>query len=112
MRGFSQPGRGINCVLSAFIVTGSLSLGLGLGGDGRVASVDRVAEVVVLQERFRLYLFSIGYLEILDVQRGCVSAQHLVAPQDRRVADHIDSVELGLDDRVADRRADATGIPE
>src|ERR1700734_1067659 len=112
-RGLSQPGRGINCVRSMLAFKEPPLAWIGLRGDGRTACGDRtVAEVVVVQKRLRTRFMSIGRLEILDVKRVCMRAQHLVVPQDRRVADHIDSIELRLYDRIADRRADLTSIPE
>src|SRR5258706_3593819 len=112
-RGFSQPGRAINCVRSMFVLKGSPLAWIGLRGYGGAVRGDQaIAEVVGIQKRLRMHLLSVRRLEVLDVQRVCMGAQHLVVPQDRRVADHIDSIELRLDDRIADRGADAVDIAE
>src|SRR5579863_6556173 len=112
-RGFSHPGRGINCVRSMPAFKETPLAWIGLRGHGPTACGDRaIAEVVVVQVWLRTHLRSLGRLEVLDVKRLCMRVQHLVVPQDRRVADHIDSIELRFDDRIADHRAGLASISE
>src|SRR5205085_551389 len=63
------------------------------------------AEVIAFEKRPRRERLTAGRLVVQHVQRERVRPQHLVVPEDGRIAEHVDAVELRLDDGVSDRAA-------